>query len=191
MKHFNFMVSPPNGIMSIGNAQLKLTPSELVDLLPPTAADAAILAWRSDGTGIIERENGLRVLEEVKDLGQYQPLINAWIEAAAKLPEPLTVPQARQIKIDMVDGIYEEKRVEPLPHGTYLYDAADEAVTAMTAALSSGAGGLGSVDLSSLVTQINNNYVFARNKSQNWATVSVLETSVWRAATDMGNPEGP
>lgn len=127
----NFVVLRSEGVMSIDNEAIELNTT---GLLP---AHVEILAWRGEkGSGFIERNDCQRVVEKVEDLIPYRLLVDSWIDAASRLPTPISLAQAHRIKLDMVEAVYKNKRIAPYPYGAYVYEATDEAVAYMSAAVS-------------------------------------------------------
>ncbi|PWT74315.1 MAG: hypothetical protein C5B60_06895 [Chloroflexi bacterium] len=59
----------------------------------------------------------------------------AWFDPKIALSGPINLAQAKQVKIDMVDTIYEEKRAQWRPYGLYEYEGTDEAIRYMAAAV--------------------------------------------------------
>lgn len=117
-------------VMAIGNASLKF------DFKSMVPANVEIISW-GDWVGRIEYNDRPRVLEEFKDPAgaalmppiQIPLLINSWITNAAALPAPLTLDQAKQIKIDLVEALYFYKRQLPYSYLGYQWTALDEDIT--------------------------------------------------------------
>jgi len=63
------------------------------------------------------------------DPSPYQALINSWINYFAAQTPPLTLAQARQVKSDLVEGIFHSKRRLPYTYNSWQYEATDEAVS--------------------------------------------------------------
>ena len=89
--------------MSIDNAALEF------DVAPYVSGDVEIIAWRGDA-GFIEYRDGQRVMEKTTRLEDYLAPIDAWLTVASQTSPSITLTQAQQIKIDLVDTLYENKR---------------------------------------------------------------------------------
>jgi hypothetical protein len=97
----------------------------------------ALIVWDGLG-GEIENTDGPAVRTTFTDPSPYQPLLNAWMTKVAAATPPLTLAQAKSIKSALVNAIYEAKRTAPITSGGQTYEATNEAVTAMAAALTWG-----------------------------------------------------
>lgn len=101
------------------------------------AATIALIVW--DGfSGEIESTDGPAVRTTFADPSPYQPLLNAWMTKVAAATPPLNIAQARSIKTALVNAVYSAKRQAPITSGGVTYEATNEAITAMAAALTWG-----------------------------------------------------
>lgn len=98
------------------------------------ASTIALIVW--DGViGGIEYTDGPAVRTIFTDPSPYQPLLNSWMTSVAAMSPPLTLAQAKSIKSALVAAIYSARRQAPFTSGGITYEATDEAITAMAAAL--------------------------------------------------------
>lgn len=187
----NFVVLPAERTMSIDNAAIEVSTTHL---LP--RPDIEILAWNgASGKGFIEYNHGPRIVERFEDIIPYRFFVDAWLGAAPGL----SLSQAMQIKIDMVDTLYNYKRRAPYPHSDgQSYEASDEAVMYMAAAVA--ASGLydrldeliGRIDaeFTSMITQLRTGVT---NYNQGAAAIdqwSVGHANNWASLDLSYNPDG-
>jgi hypothetical protein len=128
----DFVIARDEGIMSIDNQPLAIDTSAL-------ASNIALVAYDcSGGKGNIEYENSLRVLAPFIDVLPYAAFPNTWLTAAAALVGmPVTLAQAKRVKIGLVDGIFNSKRQLPISYAGNMWDATDQAMIGMQAAINS------------------------------------------------------
>lgn len=154
--------------------------------------------------GKIEYNDRPSVRTVFTDPSPYQALINAFITDQAALVPALQLAQAKQIKKDLVEGIFHHKRRLPYIYNTWQYEATDEAVANMSMLLqgSSGVAGLvASINnaLTYLKDQINT-YVVTQNNSSagsvnQWSSFhntnwSLMYRGPGGAAYTLGDPIG-
>lgn len=118
--------------MSIDNQPLAIDTSPLVANIEIVAYDC------SRGSGNLEYNNSLRVLSPFTDVMPYAPFVNAWITAAAAIiGMTITLAQAKTVKLGLVDGIFNSKRQLPISYAGQTWDASDQALAGMQAAVNS------------------------------------------------------
>jgi hypothetical protein len=135
------------------------------------ASNISFVLWTEEDGGTIEYLDRPAVQEPFIDIGPYQPFINAWIAAVEHGSPPLTLAQAKTIKSDFVDALWQQKRTAPYPHnvaaGNYTWSARDEDLYGMTseyvsnsipthqwAPIGSGPVGLSDVEMRAIINGI-------------------------------------
>jgi hypothetical protein len=128
----DFVVARSEGIVSIDNQPLAVDTS-------PLPVNVAIVAYDlASGVGRIEYSDRLRLLEPFIDVVPYAPFVNSWLTQAALITgAPLTLSLAQQIKLALVDGIFNSKRQLPITALGHTWDASDQALMGMQAAITS------------------------------------------------------
>jgi hypothetical protein len=126
----DFVISRSEGIVSIDNQPLVINTSSV-------PANVAIVVYDcSSGAGSIEYNDRLRILEPFIDLTPYASFINAWLTAAAAITGmPVTLAQAKTVKLGLVDGIFNSKRQLPISYAGRTWDATDQSMLGMQAAI--------------------------------------------------------
>lgn len=126
----DFVIARAEEVMAIDNQPLAIDTS-------PLASNIAIVAYDcSGGTGNIEYSDSLRVLTPFIDVTPYAGFANTWLTAAAAIVElPLTVAQAKRVKIGLVDGIFNSKRQLPISYAGNIWEATDQAMVGMQATI--------------------------------------------------------
>jgi hypothetical protein len=128
----DLVIARSEGVMSIDNQPLGIDTS-------PLPINVAIVAYDcSGGAGNIEYSDRLRLLEPFIDVTPYAPFVNAWLSAATLITgAPLTLALAQQIKLALVDGLFNSKRQLPITALGRTWDASDHALMGMQAAITS------------------------------------------------------
>jgi hypothetical protein len=126
----DIVIARSEGIMSIDNQPLAIDMS-------PLAANIELIAYDcTAGSGNIEYSNSLRVLSPFIDVTPYAPFANTWLTAAnAVVGMPVTLAQAKRVKIGLVDGIFNSKRQLPISYAGNTWDATDQAMVGMQATI--------------------------------------------------------
>jgi hypothetical protein len=125
----DFVISRDEGIVSVDNQPLAVATSSV-------PANVAMVAFDcSGGAGNVEYNDRLRLLEPFIDVTPYLALINAWLSAAAMMGMPITLAQAKMVKIGLVDGIFNSERQLPIDTQNYTWDASDPSFLGMQAAV--------------------------------------------------------
>jgi hypothetical protein len=176
-----FVIMRDDNAMSIDNARLDMDCSAL-------ASNLALVAY-VESEGKLQYNDRPGQLTAFTDPAPYQPFINSWITASAADTPPLQLAQAKQIKKDLVDAIYNHKRRLPYVYNAKTYDASDESVMYMTAASSVGTSagsdsGLISSINSAFITlagQINGQLVSTINSNAGTNNNSAANVNAWSA----------
>ena len=128
----DFVVARSEGIVSIDNQPLVIDTSLL-------ASNVALVAYDcTAGSGKIEYNDRLRLLESFIDVTPYVSFVNAWLTQAALITTtPLTLSLAQSIKLSLVDGIFNSKRQLPITALGNTWDASDQSLMNMQAAIAS------------------------------------------------------
>jgi hypothetical protein len=126
----DLVIARSEGIVAIDNQPLAVDTS-------PLASNIALVAYDcTAGKGSIEYNDRLRLLEPFIDMTPYAPFVNAWLTQAALVTDtPLTLPLAKTIKLSLVDGIFNSKRQLPITALGRTWDASDQALMGMQAAI--------------------------------------------------------
>lgn len=142
----DFVIATFEGVVSIDNQPLGVDTTSL-------PANVAVVAYDcSSGAGNIEYNDRLRILEPLLDPTPYQVVLNNWLKVAAALTAmPVTLVQAKHVKIGIVNGIYNGKRQLPVTAIGHTWDASDTAYADMQAAITSATPGM----IDSLTIQAN------------------------------------
>jgi hypothetical protein len=122
----DFLIARSEGIVSIDNQPLGVDTSAL-------PVNVAIVAYDcSGGAGNIEYSDQLRVLAPFIDITPYVPFANTWLTAASAIVGmPVTLAQAKRVKIGLVDGIFNSKRQLPINYVGNTWDATDQSMIGM------------------------------------------------------------
>jgi len=115
--------------MSIDNQPLA------IDTSPVPSNVAVVIYDCSSGSGNIEYNDRLRLLEPFIDVTPYASFVNAWITQASALAFPITLVQAKMVKIGLVDGLFNSKRQLPVVYAGNTWEATDQAVVEMQSAI--------------------------------------------------------
>jgi len=138
-----FSIYAPDSLITVDNASAVIS-------LAPLPTNVVVVAFQKD-IGSVEYNDRPNLRVPITDPSPYQPQINLWITAAAAQTPALQIAQAKQVKVDLVQAIYDHKRRLPYTYNGKVYETSDEAVTMMTAAMVSGTSG----DTGGLVSSIN------------------------------------
>jgi hypothetical protein len=106
------------------------------------------------------------------DPSPYQSLLNAWITNQATVTPALQLAQAKQVKNDLVEGIFHHKRRLPYAYGAWSYDAHDESVTNLDLLVQA------TIDTSVLVASINAAFATITSQVNNTVVGGVNDTVV-------------
>jgi len=185
---------PGMGLMSVDNETVMLNTSRFK---PP---NASIVTWAGN-RGLIQYNDRPEVRKPVTDISPYQSWVDRFMTVVADADPPLNLEQAKQLKIDMVEALYDDNRKKPFIYLSNEYECTDEAIAYMGAALAvvTGDGSTGlanqiNAGLINLVGQVNgvigaintgitNSVVFPNNNTtattianlvNNWATTSLM-----------------
>jgi hypothetical protein len=167
----NFVILPSEQTMSVDNAALEL------DSTPWVPINVEIVAW-NETKGFREYNDRPRVTEAIDDLENYQAPINAWINVASQVSPQLTLAQAKQIKSDFVEALFNVKRRRPFVY-SYWFEATDEAVNHMSALVAMGLTSRVDEAITTMVGELNGNVnlsVYNANRVDTW---SAQEQSNW------------
>jgi hypothetical protein len=126
----DFVVARSEGIVAIDNQPLAVDTS-------PLATNIELIAYDcTNGSGKIEYNDRLRLLDTFIDVTPYVRFVNAWLSQAALITTtPLTLPLAKNIKLALVDGIFNSKRQLPITTLGRTWEATDQALMGMQAAV--------------------------------------------------------
>jgi len=101
--------------------------------------------WATNGEILYNHDTSLPIRTKFTDLTPYIQLFNLWMAAAENSPPdpspPITVPQARTVKSEMVDALFASKRQLPVDYLGYTWDGSDNATTAMSDEMTATTGG--------------------------------------------------
>lgn len=181
-----FVIIQSDGLIAVDNCAI--SPLSLTGL----AANIGQVSYQKTD-GKLQYNDRPPTPVEFTDPAPYQPYLNTWITAAAALVPALQLAQAKQVKIDLIDGIFNHKRRVPFTQGAWQYDASDESVSNLdllvqaTAVVSSDASGLVlsiNTAFSSLVNGINGTIVPGVNAMVNANNYSAGQVNSWSAAHD-------
>jgi hypothetical protein len=89
--------------------------------------------WGTNGEILYNHADRLPVREKFIDITPYVPLFNQWMSIANSSPPspspPIALPQAKTVKIDMLNALFDSKRQAPYHYpvasGDYWWDATD------------------------------------------------------------------
>jgi len=127
----DFVIAHDEGIVSIDNQPLTVDTS----LVP---SNVALVSYDcSSGVGNLEYNDRLRLLEPFVDVTPYASFVNAWLTQASSIAFPITLAQAKIVKIGLVDGIFNSQRQLPITTQGQTWDASDQSLTGMQAAVTS------------------------------------------------------
>jgi hypothetical protein len=126
----DLVIARSEGIVSIDNQPLAVDTS-------PLASNIELLAYDcTSGAGNLEYNDRLRVLESFGDITPYAAFVNSWMTTAAAITAmPLTLAQAKRVKIGLVDGIFNSKRQLPITTQGQTWDATDQSLMGMQSAI--------------------------------------------------------
>lgn len=167
-------------VMSIDNASIEF------DFRSLLAANVEIVAW--DGKeGQIEYNDRPRVMEGFTDPSPYNALINGWLNAAVVAPQPLTLAQARKIKLDFIEAIFVYKRKVPYTYVGHNWPTDDESMLMALTAMSRWAAS--NPEITNLKSVVNNIIrTYARADAISWEEAgSWTVQSSGPASFDTGN----
>jgi hypothetical protein len=68
----------------------------------------------------------------------YVPYINNWLTVASTMNPPINLDQAKKVKSDLVDTLFDIKRQLPIVYDGYTWDATDESMQSMMALVGGG-----------------------------------------------------
>jgi hypothetical protein len=125
----DLVIARSEGIMSIDNQPLAIDISLVASNIDIVAYDCTA------GSGTIEYNDRLRVLEKFIDFAPYAPFVNVWLQASLLTQLPPTIALAKQIKLALVNGIFNSKRQLPISFASNTWDASDSALAEMQAAI--------------------------------------------------------
>src|SRR5215831_16602835 len=118
---------PGMGLMSVDNETVMLDASAL-------DPNISIVTWAGN-RGLIQYNDRPEVRRPVTDIAPYQPWVNRFMRVVADGDPELTLDQAKQLKIDLVEALYDNKREVPFIHAGREYECSDEAIAYMSSAL--------------------------------------------------------
>jgi hypothetical protein len=153
-----FLLVRSENLVVVDNAELTISCAAL-----PTNVEMVVY---NEIDGKIEYNDRPSVRIAFTDPSPYQTLINSWITAAAAQTPALQLAQAKQVKNDLIDGVFHHKRRLPFTLGPWQYDARDDNVQALdllvqsnASASSENSGLIGSINtaFSNLVNALNTN----------------------------------
>lgn len=161
----DFVIARSEAIMAIDNQPLEIDSSALASNISMVAYDC------SAGKGSIEYSDSLRVLTPFTDVTPYVAFPNTWLTAAAALVAmPLMLAQAKRVKIGLIDGIFNSKRQLPITYAGQTWEATDQALLGMQAAVNSwdiaGAISSGDAALANNVNTMQLRVILTQNASQ-------------------------
>ncbi len=147
----DFVISRDEGIVAIDNQPLAIDTS-------PVPANVAMVAYDcTSGAGSIEYNDRLRLLEPFIDLTPYSSYVNAWLTAATAIAAmPITLAQAKNVKLGLVDGVFNSKRQLPIAALGYTWDATDQSMLGMQSAIMAW-------DVAAAITNADNQFSAAVN----------------------------
>src|SRR5215467_15344341 len=102
-------------------------------------ADIYLVRWWGDkgkGEILYNHDAQFPVREKFTDLTPYVPLFNEWMSIAESESPPISLSQAKSVKADMIDALFNTKRQAPFHYpvaaGDYYWDASDATMQAST-----------------------------------------------------------
>jgi hypothetical protein len=119
----DLVIARSEGVVSIDNQPLAIDTTPVPSIVSIVAYDC------SGGAGNIEYNDRLRLLEPFIDVTPYVSLVNAWLTAAELVA--ISLAQAKQVKIGLVDGIFNSKRQLPIMTQGNTWDATDQSLLGM------------------------------------------------------------
>jgi hypothetical protein len=122
----DLVIARDEGIISIDNQPLAVDTS-----LVPSNVSVVIYDCTA-GAGNMEYNDRLRLLEPFIDVTPYVSFVNAWLTAAIN---QITLAQAKLVKIGLIEGIFNSKRQLPITVLGYTWDATDQSLLGMQAAI--------------------------------------------------------
>jgi hypothetical protein len=126
-----FVIIRGENVMSVDNEVATINAAGL-------AANVLLVAWDGN-TGVLQYNDRAAIKEPFGDPSPYQTQLNLWIAAKTAA---LTLTQSKAVKTLLVDGIYRFKRTAPITYSGQVWDASDEAFSAMLGAAVGGSSGL-------------------------------------------------
>jgi hypothetical protein len=134
--------------------------------------------------------------QKITDPSPYQSFLNTWATARLTATPPLALAEAQQIKLELIDYLYDIKRQAPYAYtvaaGAYHWEATDGALANMTAAAIPAVVGGTSSGSSSLVSAINSQHTSLVNDINNNVVGGVngtLVSQINSAVVAQGNTE--
>jgi hypothetical protein len=120
-------IVPSQGLVTVDDAPLKG-----IDCSSVPANIYLIRWWGTRGEILYNHNDRLPVREKFIDITPYVPLFNQWMNFAELPPSPsppITLAQAKTVKIDMINALFDSKRQAPYHYpvasGDYWWDATD------------------------------------------------------------------
>jgi hypothetical protein len=134
--------------------------------------------------------------QKITDPSPYQSFLNSWATARLAASPPLQLADAQQIKLELIDYLYDIKRQAPYAYtvaaGAYTWEATDGALANMSAAAIPAVVGGTSSGSSSLVSAINSQHTSLVNDINNNVVGGVngtLVNAINSAIVAQGNTE--
>jgi hypothetical protein len=127
----HFLIAPEENIMAIDNQPMYIADMSSV------ATNISIIAYNcSNGVGMVEYNDRLKLFDSFSDMSPYIPFFNQWLVVAETFTSmPLTLPQAKYVKIGLTEATFNSKRQAPIAFAGFNWDASDPAVVLMQNAL--------------------------------------------------------
>jgi hypothetical protein len=144
-----FWIAPEYGNMCIDNCSLSALDLSSID---PTIR---MVQWQ-ENAGRIERKTGPALREVFLDPIPYLPSFDLFITTLNGQAPPITLDQAKKIKIDLNRAIFDAKRQAPIEYLAKTWDATDDEVTAMNSELSMVSALSGGGSATDIITLSNN-----------------------------------
>lgn len=114
-----------------------------------------LVQWHGeDGDRLLKHSDTLPVRERFYDPSQYLPQINRWILAAQNEAPPITLAQAKKIKQDFLEILFNLKRQDNIAASGTVYNATDTYQAMMASSEISALTGGTSGSISSISAQI-------------------------------------
>jgi len=140
-------------------------------------SDVASVKWTGE-EGYLRRYNS-NLNEPLADPSPYQAFLNGWTTARLASPVPPTLAEAKAIKVELINDIYEVKRAAPFHYvvaaGDFMWEATDSAAAGMSiatipsllSALTGTSDGTVVGKINALVDEINSKIVAPGNAFEN------------------------
>jgi hypothetical protein len=131
-------ICPADGQVVVDDASI----SDLdVSTTPPLPTNVHLVFWHgTHGEILYKQSSTASVRQKFLDVTPYVPVFNRWLTAAQNETPPITLAQAKAIKIDLVDSLYNMKRQATIMYISNPWDADDDSVAAMSLTISAMSG---------------------------------------------------